>query len=894
MAIRDVSKQWAAMLESEAAEDREYSEACEEACKSIKKANEDEIDEFDEEVIDPSECGFTEADVECEAVDPLQMWKDMKVQQKPATVKVDSKYIDTMKKLLSKIKSSKAQLYNTVMKKLEAYKAAGIELPPPEDFAENFVPFEMIAKIAGGKEDKAEDHVDGDDDEKMLAGRAYATNRSAAELGDTDNPFGNADAEQNMYDSELTEEEQEDAKQKGKDALADAKKEVTNSSVESADAVKDALKDADKAVAALAKTDKESAEALKKLVKAAKKYADGEIKEDELVAEKKGNKSAALQFVKATCRLVVWISKLIPLGILGTAWVAKGIATGTKSLLDMMDKSLAEACTIECMEDEQVAESADAEEIAEDGVSVKECGEDKTEDGAKVEEAACKNQDDPATHLLDAAGVKASTASLKDKDAAMISVVEMLMKKIEKLETQLSEAQAFDLSKKEGSITSLFIAHKAEADATKSKEELTALVKKLFADAGIDTPASRRMVINFERSRSWLNSLTYFYNIIQKGSGNGTIGKMHEADGDEDDTSIDEIFDEMGLTKQQREDYEAAKKIQDISYRRELTKAEENRFRELFYKLPDLAHDYLLSNTMGSAGFARPGDVPLLDDPTVHPDDGGGDGMGGFKKANVDFDKKVPIPPFNYKQGSHRETAAEKRKQQKEEWKKQQAKDTPMSEIAWPKTGDDTWEVKAMNMLVGSLSDKQKKELMDGMIADIEAENKAVKDSGQLNAEELKELEVVNAEEKAFIKTIFTHKRIGSRELAPIFGMSHAGVTKAARTTLQMIRDTFKEVLGANIDLEKNPQDFMDACDEMSDKDWAKFQQLLRIKSEGRQNRKLMQGNDKEKRDALRAKIQAVKAELQNKKANEAEEVEEADSVIGEEETKEESKEEPK
>ena len=121
MAIRDVSKQWAAMLESEAAEDREYSEACEEACKSIKKANEDEIDEFDEEVIDPSECGFTEADVECEAVDPLQMWKDMKAQQKPTTVKVDSKYIDTMKKLLSKIKSSKAQLYNTVMKKLEAY-----------------------------------------------------------------------------------------------------------------------------------------------------------------------------------------------------------------------------------------------------------------------------------------------------------------------------------------------------------------------------------------------------------------------------------------------------------------------------------------------------------------------------------------------------------------------------------------------------------------------------------------------------------------------------------------------------------------------------------------------------------------------------------------------------
>ena len=49
-----------------------------------------------------------------------------------------------MKKLLSKIKVSKAQLHNTVMAKLDAYKAAGTELPPPEDYAENFVPFEMI------------------------------------------------------------------------------------------------------------------------------------------------------------------------------------------------------------------------------------------------------------------------------------------------------------------------------------------------------------------------------------------------------------------------------------------------------------------------------------------------------------------------------------------------------------------------------------------------------------------------------------------------------------------------------------------------------------------------------------------------------------------------------
>ena len=43
MAIRDVSKQWAEMLESEAAESKKYSEACDEACKAMEKAEEAEI-----------------------------------------------------------------------------------------------------------------------------------------------------------------------------------------------------------------------------------------------------------------------------------------------------------------------------------------------------------------------------------------------------------------------------------------------------------------------------------------------------------------------------------------------------------------------------------------------------------------------------------------------------------------------------------------------------------------------------------------------------------------------------------------------------------------------------------------------------------------------------------
>lgn len=72
MAIKDVSKQWAALLESEAAVDKEYTEACEEACEAIEKAEEAEIDEYDVEELDPAECGFGEAEDEVnEVVDPL-------------------------------------------------------------------------------------------------------------------------------------------------------------------------------------------------------------------------------------------------------------------------------------------------------------------------------------------------------------------------------------------------------------------------------------------------------------------------------------------------------------------------------------------------------------------------------------------------------------------------------------------------------------------------------------------------------------------------------------------------------------------------------------------------------------------------------------------------------
>lgn len=109
MAIRDVSKDWAMMLESEEAADKQYGAACEEACKKIEELEEKELEDIDEVEVDPAECGFSEEEVSCnEVVDPLQLWKDNKAKQKPVEVKVDAAYIETMRMLLSRIRSSKS------------------------------------------------------------------------------------------------------------------------------------------------------------------------------------------------------------------------------------------------------------------------------------------------------------------------------------------------------------------------------------------------------------------------------------------------------------------------------------------------------------------------------------------------------------------------------------------------------------------------------------------------------------------------------------------------------------------------------------------------------------------------------------------------------------------
>lgn len=289
--------------------------------------------------------------------------------------------------------------------------------------------------------------------------------------------------------------------------------------------------------------------------------------------------SVSLQFVKAAIRLLLLVCYVVPYGCLGVAWVVKKLGQASQWVLDKCDAPLA-------TESEKPV-SEDDIELEADGVTVKEAADEVEEGEDELDEADYR---DPASHLLDVAGVKASTASLKAQDAAMISVVESLLKKIDKLEERLDEATKKSSKK---------AIKEAEDDEDKDDEQ--------------DGTASKK---------------------LKKAKDN-----VKEADESfEDDDKLPE-FDELGLTAPERKDYEAAKQIQELSYERALTKAEEDKFRALLKKLPDLAKDHLLSNTMGKTMFARPGNhVVLPHGNRVAVDDGQGHYTGDTEE----------IPPVNY------------------------------------------------------------------------------------------------------------------------------------------------------------------------------------------------------------------------------------------------------
>lgn len=327
----------------------------------------------------------------------------------------------------------------------------------------------------------------------------------------------------------------------------------------------------------------------------------------------KGNKSkvasVSLQFVKAAMRLLLLVCYIVPCGCLGVAWVVKKLGQASQWVLDKCDAPLA-------TESEKPV-SEDDIELEADGVTVKEADEVE-EDEDELDEADYR---DPASHLLDVAGVKASTASLKAQDAAMISVVESLLKKIDKLEERLDEATK-----------------KSSKKAVKEADD------------------------------------------------------VEEADESFEDDELPK-FDELGLTAPQRKDYEAAKQIQELSYERELTKAEEDKFRALLKKLPELAKDHLLSNMTGKGLFARPGNhVVLPHGNKVAVDDGQGHYTGDMEE----------IPPVNYQMDVDDKFQAKSIAKRAE--KAAQLADKLKAAVKVPERGKDVWSEGEWKELFNSIA----------------------------------------------------------------------------------------------------------------------------------------------------------------------------------------------
>lgn len=132
-------------------------------------------------------------------------------------------------------------------------------------------------------------------------------------------------------------------------------------------------------------------------------------------------------------------------------------------------------------------------------------------DSEKPEDVSEADYREKASHLLDPVGVKASTASLKAQDTAMISVVETLLKKIDRLEEKVSkteradeaeaaekleEASGRDLSKVDTSVAHCLMQHVSEftPQVMQNQQHAADVVQGWFDEAGIDTPKSREYV----------------------------------------------------------------------------------------------------------------------------------------------------------------------------------------------------------------------------------------------------------------------------------------------------------------------------------------------------------------------------------------------------------------
>lgn len=85
-------------------------------------------------------------------------------------------------------------------------------------------------------------------------------------------------------------------------------------------------------------------------------------------------------------------------------------------------------------------------------------------------------------------------------------------------ESLKEDASKKDLSTVEGSMSKILQDNHEELDNSTSKEELIGKVKKLFSDNKLDTPATKRLLMNMMKSKSLSSALQTMYNSLLAGS----------------------------------------------------------------------------------------------------------------------------------------------------------------------------------------------------------------------------------------------------------------------------------------------------------------------------------------------------------------------------------------
>ena len=168
-------------------------------------------------------------------------------------------------------------------------------------------------------------------------------------------------------------------------------------------------------------------------------------------------------------------------------------------------------------------------------------------------------------------------------------------------------------------------------------------------------------------------------------------------------------------------------------------------------------------------------------------------------------------PNYDMEHSMLQHPGAKRRQDKKDaELKAQTDKEAVAKQAMQKARGKSTWDVVDFAKMVGPLNDKQRKQLMNSLIADVEKDNAS--DAKRAGAETM------------FIKTLFG-KKLTLRDFAKAWDAAPSGVHRFMNQTLDIFKDTMDTLGISGINRFKN----------LSEPKFQQFLELLKINMQGRQ-----------------------------------------------------------